>query len=249
PNPLPEYREREQTGPPPRADLVHVARCQTLIALLPLLVLVAHSLLYWLGKMASNGELRYLMVVTPFWALLAAKGWERIFETFKWKRVYAWAGVAALLPATINFAYYQVLPLTLTEDWQRARKVAEWYRTSELRKDYPYLCAAHPGIFYFLDISPTGPQAKEWHLKTIENPPPGTLLVWDSVYGVYNADEKRSVQLHFLFPSSWIPAAEHREVPLNFGMMSDGNIWRTMLSPKTINGTDTERLDLEEQIR
>jgi len=45
-----------------------------LIAVIPFLILFAHSVIYALGLMASNGELRYMLIVAPFWALLAARG-------------------------------------------------------------------------------------------------------------------------------------------------------------------------------
>jgi uncharacterized membrane protein len=70
----------------------HRTRCQWLIAILPLMILLGHSVLFWLGRMASSGELRYMLVVAPFWALLAAKGWEWAFERCQWNRPILWAG-------------------------------------------------------------------------------------------------------------------------------------------------------------
>ena len=49
-----------------------------LTAAIPLGVLLVHSLLYRLGKMASYGEPRYLLVVPPFWAALSAGGSGRL---------------------------------------------------------------------------------------------------------------------------------------------------------------------------
>src|SRR5205814_8039293 len=59
---------------------------EVLIALVPLLVLAGHSILYATGKMASSGEMRYMLVVAPFWGLLAAKGWAWIFDAMHWRR-------------------------------------------------------------------------------------------------------------------------------------------------------------------
>ena len=70
----------------------HLRRCEILIAVLPLLILVGHSLLYWRGKMASNGEIRYMLVVAPFWALLSARGWSWIFRAMDWDRPLLWGG-------------------------------------------------------------------------------------------------------------------------------------------------------------
>src|SRR5688572_18016059 len=121
----------------------HVARCQVLIVVLPLLILVGHSALYATGKMASNGELRYMLVVAPFWGLLSAKGWEWVFMKLAWRRPMLWAGLAAILPAFVNL-YWQVIPLTMSDDWHFARMIAQRYEQSELRHRHPYVCASHP---------------------------------------------------------------------------------------------------------
>ena len=71
-------------------------RADALIALIPLMIFTGHSLLFALGKLASNGELRYMLVVAPFWGLLSARGWEWIFARMSWQGVYRWAGVAAV---------------------------------------------------------------------------------------------------------------------------------------------------------
>ena len=67
----------------------HLARCDVLIAVIPLMILVGHSVLYWLGKMASNGEVRYMLIVAPFWALLACRGWG-----WAWERMFSRAAAA-----------------------------------------------------------------------------------------------------------------------------------------------------------
>ena len=51
----------------PAPVLDHESRCRALVAFLPLMILVVHSLLYRPGRMASNGEPRYMLVVAPFW--------------------------------------------------------------------------------------------------------------------------------------------------------------------------------------
>src|SRR5439155_64693 len=78
----PEPSPHPFPGVPGEGEQTHRASCQFLIAAIPLSILAVHTLLYWLGRMASNGELRYLLIVAPFWALLAAKGWEWTFDRF-----------------------------------------------------------------------------------------------------------------------------------------------------------------------
>lgn len=176
-----------------------------LIAAIPLLILVGHSLLFWLGKMASNGELRYMLIVAPFWGILAARGWTWIFDQFNFKHEMRWAALASLTPILVNFIY-PVIPLDFKLDWQQAQRVAQWYQSSDVVKEYPMLLASHPGIYYFLDQSWTDTKSsREWRKETIDRMPPGTLLIWDPVYGVFNADRNRSVPKDEIERAGWVP--------------------------------------------
>jgi hypothetical protein len=210
----------------------HRARCRVLIAVLPALILVGHSLLYWLGKMASNGEARYMLIVAPFWGLLSAAGWEWVFDRLRWRRAVLWAGLAAAFPVMLNSRLhigplpvgFKVIPLVLSEDWHRAREVAEWYRTAEIRDRYPLIMASHPGVFYALDQSPTARDATvEWRESSLTQAPPETLLIWDSIYGLYNSDVARSISEDEIAQAGWV---ELRTFP------TSGNIrWRVYTRP------------------
>jgi hypothetical protein len=224
----------------------HLARCQVLIAGIPLLILIAHSLLYWLGRMASNGELRYMLIVAPFWGLLSAKGWEWAFAHFNWAGILRFAGVAALAPVLAN-SYYTVIPLVQTQDWKQARQIAEWYEHDPVSRDYPLLLAAHPGIAYALDCSPTDRgKLREWRKDVVDRAPPGTLLIWDPVYGVFNSDQIRVVTLAEIRAAGWIedPAASDRfnqvEIPSGHhwldGATPAPTDWHIFRSPRTISG-------------
>lgn len=87
----------------------HRARCDVLIAVIPLMILVGHSVLYWLGKMASNGEVRYLLIVAPFWALLACRGWG-----WAWERAFGRGAARAADLGDLTFA--SVAPSGLARD-------------------------------------------------------------------------------------------------------------------------------------
>jgi hypothetical protein len=202
----------------------HRLRVQWLIALLPLSILFGHSVLYVLGKMASNGELRYLLIVAPFWGLLSAIGWEWIFQRFELCRPLLWAGVASILPVFVNVSW-QVVPLTMSDDWREAEHVARWYGQRDEAGRYPYLCASHPAFYYFLDISPSGPKAREWHQQTIQSPPPGTILIWDPVYGKYNSDAARSITRDEIEAAGWVADEIVTNTDLQRG-------WRVYRSPE-----------------
>jgi len=230
---------------PAETNGAHLQRCQIVIACIPALVLLAHSVLYFLGKMASNGELRYMLVATPFWALLSAKGWEWAFTRFEWKRPFLVAGIAIALPVLTN-CYYGVIPLRQADDWNHAEQVAAWYRSlpqfSPLRKDYPYVMLSHPGLFYYLDLSKNDlDRCRVWHKSTIRQPPPGTLVIWDPVYGVFNSDANLSITLDDLRANGWVQASASpaaTDSP-NSPWPDEAFEWQLFLSPKTVAGKPT----------
>ncbi|HEV2296076.1 MAG TPA: hypothetical protein VGR35_19685 [Tepidisphaeraceae bacterium] len=201
----------------------HLQRCQACIALIPLGILIGHSLLYALGKMASNGELRYLLAVAPFWGLLSAKGWEWVFERLEWRRPLAWSGAAALAPILVNVAY-PVVPLAYMDDWKQARQIAAWLAEPQVREKYPVLMLSHPAIFYFMDSGPgASADGVEWMESTLIEAPPGTLMVWDPIYGVFNSDASRSITLEEIQAAGWVP----RELPDEI----EGD-WRIFVRPQ-----------------
>lgn len=187
----------------------HRLRVQLVIVAIPLGVLAIHSLLYWTGRMASNGELRYLLVAAPMWALLGALGWEWVFARMQWPSPVKWASAGALVPLLVNFTVCQVLPLQTYEDWQISAALAEWYqKQSDLPATHPRLMASHGAIYYYADISMHDRErAWPWGQSTVRDKPPGTLLIWDPVYGLYNADARMSVTIDQIRQAGW------REIP------------------------------------
>jgi hypothetical protein len=216
PNPLPEYGARGPDG------------VQSLIAVIPLLIFFGHTLLYATGKMASSGELRYMLVVAPFWGLLSAFGWEWLETRLHWRRPIFWAGVVAILPIAAN-RIYQVVPLVPDVDWLRAKRAVTWYQHSGLNNDFPKIATAHQGIFYFLDVAPTdGRRIVEWRKDELDHPKPGTLVIWDPMYSIYNSDAKRSVPVDELRQAGWIDITD------NVATIGPG--WHVLISPMDANG-------------
>lgn len=182
----------------------HRFRCEILIAAIPLSILVVHSLLYWRGKMASNGELRYMLCVAPFWGVLAARGFQWACKRLAIRRVHLIAGAFCVLPACANF-FYKVLPLGMDRDNQIAQRAATWLNEHP-DPSRPFIMVSHPMIFYFLDASPTDrARVKDLNADTIVHPPVGTRLIWDSVYGQFNADRSRVVGEQMIVESGWEP--------------------------------------------
>jgi hypothetical protein len=182
----------------------HLRRCELLIVVLPAMIVIGHTLLYWLGKMASNGEVRYMMVVAPFWALLSARGWAWIFRMMDWKHPLLWAGFAAMLAVLVNRAW-TVIPMDNSPDWREARQIAEWYKTQGIQK-YPNIEVSHVGLqYYLLEFGPQKGNLLDWNKAAIDSRPPGTLLVWDRVGALFNSDAQRKVTLEEIRKSGWKP--------------------------------------------
>ena len=188
----------------------HRQLCQRLVALVPLSILVGHSVLYATGRLASSGELRYMLVVAPFWALLSARGWEWVFTRLNWSRAVTLAGFAALAGGLANLVY-PIVPLVPEpdEDYAKAKRFVDWYRRSGLEERYPRVCAAQVFVYYFLDFSSTDPARGLEHVRgRLDPPPPRTILVWDPVYSLYNSDERRSIPREELTDAGWLETAE-----------------------------------------
>jgi hypothetical protein len=211
----------------------HAARAQLLIAAIPVTIVVIHSLLFFLGRMASSGEVRYMLIGAPFWALLAAKGWEWVFTRLNWRHPYLLAGIAALLPIVANYRY-QVVPFNLTDDGRNARAVAEWFLQTEVSREYPRVLASNPEVAYFMGVSHTdASRIVQWRKDVIAKAPPGTLLVWDSTYAPHNADAARVVTVDEILAAGWVERPEWA-TPLNEA--SYFTEWRIFVSPKSIFG-------------
>jgi hypothetical protein len=225
-------RVRSDSGVAEKFDVsAQVARCQALIAVVPLLIFVGHSTLYWLGKMSSNGELRYMLVVAPFWGLLIARGWEWMFQRFHWRYPFRWAGAAAMVPVLANVAW-QVVPIRLYDNDLLGQQVAHWYRDeSGLAENYPRVIAASPMVYFSLDISITSRQRSlEMNQRNIAAAPPGTFLVWDPVFGPLNSDAARVVTSDDVARAGWIPCRTFEYA---------GKTWEAFVSPQTISGEPT----------
>jgi hypothetical protein len=186
------------------------AQARLLCAGLPLGILAGHSLLWWRGLMASSGELRYLLIAAPFWALLAAEGllWLTAQLRSGWQLRAGWGVIAAAgaVPILWNFCYV-VVPLGEYDDDVLGREVVAWYQGEpRLAQRYPRLCAAAATLYYHLDCAP-GETARtaRWGRPTIEARPAGTLLIWDPISGMHNADRQMVATREEILAAGWRP--------------------------------------------
>ena len=186
----------------------HLRTCRWFVALIPLSILTVHSLLYALGKMATYGEPRYLLVAAPFWAVLAARGWEWVSARLAWRHTLRWAALASLAPLLV-LPFYPVLPLRRPAHWRVAEQFARVYRDQLAPAGYTKVMAAHPAVFYYLDISPTDHTAViDWSREAMLRAPPGTVLLWDPIYSARNAHGSRAIGVEEVRAAGWTPVPE-----------------------------------------
>ena len=182
----------------------HAARVGLLMAALPLVILIGHSLLHALGKFSSSGAPRYLLIVAPLWGCLAARGWEWAFARFHWQRTISWAALAVVLPGLVNYDW-RILPMPPTPSWQQAARITGWYQHAPDHAKYPRIMANHPGVYFYLDASPWDRSRVEpWSPQAIDHPPAGVLLAWDPEFCLRNADPKLVASIDRLKRVGWI---------------------------------------------
>lgn len=210
----------------------HRARVQLAIVGIPLTILVVHTLLWRFGKMASNGELRYLLAVAPMWALVCARGWEWAWPRFRLPAPFLCAGLAATGPIFAN-VYYKVVPLRLYNEDYACAAAADWYRdTPGLAKQYPRVMASPTRIYFMLDRSASDKAVSvDWGKVNVADAPPGVVLFWDDIYGLTNSNRDLIVPREDIDRAGWIPA----------GTISylDKTVY-AYLSPKTVSGDKTD---------
>ncbi len=176
--------------------------------LLPWCVLAGHSFLWWRGLMASNGELRYLLINAPQWAVIGAMGfawaWPRLGLPVRKLRPALLAGVLAAVPACANL-YFRVVPLPLYEDDLLSIQVANWYRENdELRQKYPRLTASYIAVYLYLEYSPTDwDRTVMWGKKMVKQRPGDVVVIWDEINGTKNADASMCVTREELEKNGW----------------------------------------------
>ena len=203
----------------------HETRIALSAAAVPMIVLVVHSLLHWTGKMASSGDVRYLLAVAPFWGALTALGFARVAGWIRMRAPELIAIVLGLIPWVALQIGYPVVPLEMVGDAVGAEDVADWWRSpasAELRETHPTLRVDHPVALYRLDMPPIAGGG----LQLVRSAPPGTTFVWHEVYSLFNADDQKTVGPDEILAGDWNDAT-----PANF---PDG--WRvfTSLRPEPV---------------
>ena len=211
------------------------ARCDVWIALIPLMILILHSLLWWQGKLGSAGSIRYMVMVAPFWALVSARGVEWCAERFQFNRPLRWASVGALLPLLMNWHMYPgpaEFPFPRYAEDYIAKSVADWYLADpKVQADYPLIVSTPPAVWLHLDMNfSNSKRVGERGKQNILEPKPGTFLIWDPVYAVKNADESNTIPHAWVEQGHWIYVGRFD---------CSGSRAEIYLSPQTSSGDPT----------
>jgi hypothetical protein len=213
----------------------HQSRCQFVITAIPFGILIVHSVFWAFGKF-SGGELRYHLVVGPFWALVAAKGYEAIACRLSLRRPMAIAAVLSVLPLGVNL-FYKVLPIGLTSEDVAAKRIVEQYLADpELQAKYPRVTTPVAGVYYFLDrCSSDYEKAGVWMRHAIEDPAPGQFLVFETILANFNSDKRMLIPQEVIEQSGWVKTYESKP-EFKYGRWC---VWAVYLSPQTIDGQAT----------
>jgi hypothetical protein len=181
----------------------HAGRTWLLVGLVTGIVLVVHSLLHWTGRMASSGDVRYLVAVWPFWGLLAAGGLIWLCERLAIERMTRAAVLLAAVPMILLQLAYPVVPLGDDNGATAAKEVAAWYQSpesAELRYRFPHTRVDHPVFRLVVDIGPFSGGSRQ----LVQDRPPGVLYLWHEVFSNYNADSQYTVSADVPPAAGWL---------------------------------------------
>lgn len=202
----------------------HRDRCDVVIAALPIGILLVHTIFWFFGKF-SGGELRYMLVVGPFWALMAARGWEHFCRRASVAATILSAVALATLPMLTNLSY-SVVPVRYVRPERIAQQITTWYQhDATAQKLFPRVLSSQPTFFYMMDLCPSGdPKTVSWTRDAVENPPPGTLMVYEPILATFNSDKRMVLNPDSVDKGKWVKLKD----------FEDG--WSIYLSPRDAAG-------------
>src|SRR6185437_10033090 len=100
------------------------------------------------------------------------------------------------------------------------------------------MLVSKPEVAYYMGVSNTDRGwLREWRKEIALVAPAGTIMIWDPIYAMHNADADRVVTIEEVKRAGWVERPDLAE-PLN-ELYGDGT-WRIFLSPKSIFGKSAE---------
>jgi hypothetical protein len=104
--------------------------------------------------------------------------------------------ITAVIILTIGFTFYTEKPKQQSPENTAVDQIAEWYKDNSGK--YNEVLYDHSLILFYADIF--GPQKEKFKLlnmKSLEEAPKGTLIIWDSHYS-YRPEYKNDTKLEYL---------------------------------------------------
>lgn len=209
-----------------------LARGDVWLALIPLGLLIIHSLIWWQGKLGSNGQMRYLLMAAPMWALASARGFEWLWPRLHLGHPMLWLAGSALLGLAYRTVIRHELPVPLAKDDAAAIAIVAWdQQHPQIDQLYPLVLSTNPALPMHmaydwtdpLHCAPGGPAG-------VKAAPDGTLLIWDEVFALTNSDKAMVIRRELIGPAHWIFVGQCR---------GGGGTWEVYLSPRDIHGHPT----------
>lgn len=144
---------------------------------------IIHSLLWWLGKMASVGEIRVMAAIMPLFCLLALKGWNELVDMIRPSIILLWFLNIFLLVVVFRdakVAYRRGYKTGAEENV--VLQASEWLRQSPLFKNKIYYY--DPLFFIALGLNPYDQKSNQERIPDCSMPEnhtsPGEVVIWDA---------------------------------------------------------------------
>jgi hypothetical protein len=152
-----------------------------MIAGIPVIYFVMHSIFWWKGMMHVLGDIRFMASIIPFCGLIAVKGIHFIFQKTEKKIILFAVSFLIITIAIISpFKIYQ-FPIPLKDENLVIKKAVDWLKTT------PYISKR---ILFYNPIIPELMDRDPFHDTTMltgmmlgANPKmlnPGDIFIWDT---------------------------------------------------------------------
>ena len=145
-----------------------------------------------------------------------------------------------MVPGVVNWVY-PFLPLKQSASWSEAEKFAAWYSRDDFHNRYPHVLCNHPGIYFYLNVSPWDRRAVvPWWPDAIDHPKAGVVLVWDRDFCMTNSDPRLVATLDRVKKAGWVEVdsaeklsdANHADVPKVQLKWDREDEWKIFVAPR-----------------
>lgn len=155
---------------------------------------IAHSVFWWKGLFGSLGLERSIAGVLPLAGIIGGRGLEWILKPLARNVLIQSSIIFALMIWLIIFPFAaKYLPFQLNEEEKLVKQAAEWYGTSEYKKEKVYYL--YPYFMHKLDLDAFDgnrvgelwglyPAIREWGIDVV---PLNTIILWDAHFGANEA--------------------------------------------------------------